>query len=91
METKLRSRDRPPPCKTDFGSRRLFHPPSFRTDAKSKWIAAHSNSVAGINTVGTCIELVDLFAEGSVNLVVADFGNILSMPRMQTKLKVFKG
>jgi hypothetical protein len=41
--------------------------------------------------VGTCIELVDLFAEGSVNLVVADFGNILAMPRMQTKLKVFKG
>ena len=43
-------------------------------DAKSKWLSAHNDFVAGINTVGTCMELVDLFAEGSVNLVVADFG-----------------
>jgi hypothetical protein len=41
--------------------------------------------------VGTCVELVDLFAEGSVNLVIADFGNILLMPKLQAKLKVFKG
>ena len=62
-----------------------------RPDAKSKWLAAHNDFVAGINTVGTCIELVDLFAEGSVNLVIADFGNILLMPKLQVKLKVFKG
>ena len=37
------------------------------------------------------MELVDLFAEGSVNLVIADFGNILLMPKLQPKLKVFKG
>lgn len=37
------------------------------------------------------MELVDLFAEGSVNLVIADFGNILLMPKLQAKLKVFKG
>ncbi len=41
--------------------------------------------------MGTCVELVDLFAEGSVNLVIADFGNILLMPKLQAKLKVFKG
>jgi len=58
---------------------------------KSKWLAAHNDFVAGIHTVGTCMELVDLFAEGSVNLVVADFGNILLMPKLQAKLKVFKG
>lgn len=63
----------------------------FSVDAKSKWLPAHNDSVAGINTVGTCVELVDLFAEGSVNLVIADFGNILLMPKLQTKLKVFKG
>jgi hypothetical protein len=37
------------------------------------------------------MELVDLYAEGSVNLVMADFGNILLMPKLQPKLKVFKG
>lgn len=37
------------------------------------------------------MELIDLFAEGSVNLVVADFGNIMLMPKLQAKLKVFKG
>jgi hypothetical protein len=63
----------------------------FSTDAKSKWLAAHNDFVAGIHTVGTCMELVDLFAEGSVNLVIADFGNILLMPKLQAKLKVFKG
>ena len=63
----------------------------FSSDGKSKWLAAHNDFVAGINTVGTCVELVDLFAEGSVNLVIADFGNILLMPKLQVKLKVFKG
>jgi hypothetical protein len=63
----------------------------FSADVKSKWLSAHNDFVAGINTVGTCMELVDLFAEGSVNLVIADFGNILLMPRLQAKLKVFKG
>ncbi len=63
----------------------------FSIDAKSKWLSAHNDFVAGIHTVGTCMELVDLFAEGSVNLVVADFGNILLMPKLQAKLKVFKG
>lgn len=52
---------------------------------------AHNDAVAGINTVEACVELVDLFAEGSVNLVIADFGNILLMPKLQAKLKVFKG
>ncbi len=37
------------------------------------------------------MELVDLFAEGSVNLVIADFGNLLLLPKLQPKLKVFKG
>ncbi len=64
---------------------------SFSPEVKSKWLAAHNDFVAGIHTVGTCMELVDLFAEGSVNLVVADFGNILLMPKLQAKLKVFKG
>ena len=64
---------------------------SFRIDPKSKWLAAHNDFVAGIQTVGSCMELVDLFAEGSVNLVIADFGNILLMPKLQAKLKVFKG
>jgi hypothetical protein len=41
--------------------------------------------------VSSCIELVDLFAEGSVHLVIADFGNILLTPKLQAKLKVFKG
>lgn len=63
----------------------------FRPEVKSKWLAAHNDFVAGIHTVGTCMELVDLFAEGSVNLVIADFGNILLMPKLQAKLKVFKG
>ncbi|CAF1425886.1 unnamed protein product [Adineta steineri] len=60
------------------------------TDTKSKWLSAHNDFVAGINTVGSCVELVDLYAEGSVNLVIADFGNILLMPKIQAKLKVFK-
>lgn len=63
----------------------------FSSDPKSKWLPAHTDFVAGINTVETCMELVDLFAEGSVNLVIADFGNILLMPKVQAKLKVFKG
>ncbi len=63
----------------------------FSPEVKSKWLAAHNDFVAGIHTVGTCMELVDLFAEGSVNLVLADFGNILLMPKLQVKLKVFKG
>ncbi|CAF3669384.1 unnamed protein product [Rotaria sordida] len=66
-------------------------PTTAVADPKSKWLPAHADFVAGINTVETCMELVDLFAEGSVNLVIADFGNILLMPKLQTKLKVFKG
>ncbi|CAF1248119.1 unnamed protein product [Rotaria magnacalcarata] len=66
-------------------------PTTAASDPKSKWLPAHSDYVAGINTVETCIELVDLYAEGSVNLVIADFGNILLVPKLQAKLKVFKG
>lgn len=92
LMSKTKRRDRRPARKivrmTFLLTNRFFF---IRIEAKSKWLPAHNDSVAGINTVGNCIELIDLFAENSVNLVIADFGNILLMPKIQAKLRIFKG
>ncbi|CAF0801946.1 unnamed protein product [Didymodactylos carnosus] len=60
------------------------------TDSKSQWLSAHNDFVAGLNTVSSCMELSDLWGDGSINLILADYGNIL-LPKLQVKLKVFKG
>ncbi|XP_072312573.1 Bardet-Biedl syndrome 1 protein [Eucyclogobius newberryi] len=55
----------------------------------SPWLEAHSDPVAGLNTLSSCMDLADLSGDGENCLVVADLGSSSSGSGM--KLKVFRG
>jgi Bardet-Biedl syndrome 1 protein len=50
--------------------------------AKSPWLSAYHNSVAGIRAYSNCMALVDVYGDGDSKLVVAD---------SDRRLKMYKG
>ncbi|KAM5138045.1 BBSome complex member BBS1 [Mantella aurantiaca] len=60
---------------------------SNREGESSKWLDAHYDPVAGVNTSSSCIALADLHGDGEYKMVVGDMG---SGP-YNMKLKVYKG
>ncbi|XP_063293337.1 Bardet-Biedl syndrome 1 protein [Pelobates fuscus] len=56
-------------------------------ESHSKWLDAHYDPVAGLNTLSSCIALADLHGDGEYKMVAADLG---SGP-YNMKLKVYKG
>ncbi|XP_041099219.1 Bardet-Biedl syndrome 1 protein isoform X1 [Polyodon spathula] len=57
------------------------------TEANSKWLDAHYDPVANLNTFSSCVALADLNGDGESKLVVGDLG----MGGCNMKLKVYKG
>ncbi|XP_033840188.1 Bardet-Biedl syndrome 1 protein [Periophthalmus magnuspinnatus] len=58
----------------------------------SPWLEAHSDPVAGLNTLSSCMDLADLSGDGENCLVVADLGSSSSGSLGSgMKLKVFRG
>lgn len=55
------------------------------------WLEAHSDPVAGVNTLSCCMDLADLSGDGENCLVVADLGTTGNTGSTGMKLKVFKG
>ena len=55
---------------------------SFGSD---KWLLAHQDNFAGINSFSACIALADLHGDGESKLIVADLGTAGG----NMKLKVF--
>ncbi|KAM9302244.1 BBSome complex member BBS1 [Gastrophryne carolinensis] len=53
----------------------------------SKWLDAHYDPVAGLNTFSSCIALADLHGDGEYKMVIGDLGT----GPYNMKLKVFKG
>ncbi|XP_044125970.1 Bardet-Biedl syndrome 1 protein isoform X2 [Bufo gargarizans] len=60
---------------------------SSREGEASKWLDAHYDPVAGLNTFSSCIALADLHGDGDFKMVAGDIG---SGP-YNMKLKVYKG
>lgn len=60
---------------------------SGREGEASKWLDAHYDPVAGLNTFSSCIALADLHGDGDFKMVAGDIG---SGP-YNMKLKVYKG
>ncbi|XP_072277428.1 BBSome complex member BBS1 isoform X4 [Pyxicephalus adspersus] len=60
---------------------------SNREGESSKWLDAHYDPVAGLNTFSSCIALADLHGDGEYKMVVGDMGN----GPYNMKLKVYKG
>ncbi|KAG8563635.1 hypothetical protein GDO81_016157 [Engystomops pustulosus] len=58
-----------------------------REGESSKWLDAHYDPVAGLNTFSSCIALADLHGDGDFKMVAGDIG---SGP-FNMKLKVYKG
>ncbi|KAM4721564.1 BBSome complex member BBS1 [Rhinophrynus dorsalis] len=56
-------------------------------ESHSKWLDAHYDPVAGLNTFSSCIALADLHGDGDFKMVAGDIG---SGP-YNMKLKVYKG
>ncbi|KAG8437877.1 hypothetical protein GDO86_008540 [Hymenochirus boettgeri] len=56
-------------------------------ESNSKWLDAHYDPVAGLNTFSSCIVLADLHGDGEFKMVVADLGS----GSYNMKLRVFKG
>ncbi|CAH2324987.1 Bardet-Biedl syndrome 1 [Pelobates cultripes] len=56
-------------------------------ESHSKWLDAHYDPVAGLNTLSSCIALADLHGDGEYKMVAGDLG---SGP-YNMKLKVYKG
>ncbi|KAA0185520.1 hypothetical protein HAZT_HAZT001541, partial [Hyalella azteca] len=52
-----------------------------------KWLTAHNDPVAGLNTFSSCMALADLSADGEIKLIIADLGS----GTHNMKLKVYKG
>lgn len=57
------------------------------SEANSKWLDAHYDPVANLNTFSSCIALADLNGDGESKLVVGDLGT----GGCNMKLKVYKG
>lgn len=59
----------------------------------SPWLEAHSDPVAGVNTLSCCMDLADLSGDGENCLVLADIGSTGTTGAASTgmKLKVFRG
>lgn len=55
---------------------------STKKVAKSPWLSAYHNSVAGIRAYSNCMALVDVYGDGDAKLVVAD---------SDRRLKMYKG
>lgn len=47
--------------------------------AKSPWLSAYHNSVAGIKANSSCMQLVDVYGDGDAKLIVADGDQRLKM------------
>uniref|UniRef100_A0A8C5MM51 BBSome complex member BBS1 n=1 Tax=Leptobrachium leishanense TaxID=445787 RepID=A0A8C5MM51_9ANUR len=56
-------------------------------ESHSKWLDAHYDPVAGLNTFSSCIALADLHGDGDYKMVAGDMGN----GPYNMKLKVYKG
>lgn len=56
--------------------------PSPKKPAKSPWLSAYHNSVAGIRAYSNCMTLVDVYGDGDAKLIVAD---------ADRRLKMYKG
>uniref|UniRef100_A0A6I8Q1I5 BBSome complex member BBS1 n=1 Tax=Xenopus tropicalis TaxID=8364 RepID=A0A6I8Q1I5_XENTR len=56
-------------------------------ESRSKWLDAHYDPVAGLNTLSSCIALADLHGDGDFKMVVGDMGH----GPYNMKLKVYKG
>ncbi|GMF14544.1 unnamed protein product [Phytophthora lilii] len=52
---------------------------SAKKVAKSPWLSAYHNSVAGIKAASSCMQLVDVYGDGDAKLVVADGDQRLKM------------
>ncbi|KUF77701.1 Bardet-Biedl syndrome 1 protein [Phytophthora nicotianae] len=52
---------------------------SSKKIAKSPWLSAYHNSVAGIKAGSSCMQLVDVYGDGDAKLVVADGDQRLKM------------
>ncbi|KAI9995099.1 hypothetical protein PInf_012143 [Phytophthora infestans] len=52
---------------------------SAKKAAKSPWLSAYHNSVAGIKAGSNCMQLVDVYGDGDAKLVVADGDQRLKM------------
>ncbi|KAF1778610.1 Bardet-Biedl syndrome 1, N-terminal [Phytophthora cactorum] len=52
---------------------------SAKKVAKSPWLSAYHNSVAGIKAGSSCMQLVDVYGDGDAKLVVADGDQRLKM------------
>lgn len=52
---------------------------SPKKPAKSPWLSAYHNSVAGIRAYSNCMALVDVYGDGDAKLVVADGDRRLKM------------
>ena len=63
----------------------------------SPWIDAWSDSVAGINSISSLMELSDLSMDGDYNLIIGDLfdyqknTNLKLSQQVQRKIKVYKG
>lgn len=57
----------------------------------SPWLEAHSDPVAGVNTLSCCMDLADLSGDGENCLVLADLGSTGTTGTTGMKLKVFRG
>ncbi|RLN92504.1 hypothetical protein BBJ28_00023095, partial [Nothophytophthora sp. Chile5] len=52
---------------------------STKNVAKSPWLSAYHNSVAGIKAGSSCMALVDIYGDGDTKLIVADADQRLKM------------
>ncbi|POM61272.1 LOW QUALITY PROTEIN: Bardet-Biedl syndrome 1 family protein [Phytophthora palmivora] len=52
---------------------------SSKKVAKSPWLSAYHNAVAGIKAGSSCMQLVDVYGDGDAKLVVADGDQRLKM------------